>query len=265
MATFIGSRDDPETTPAGSTLQAVEDSFQTLQRVPLFEPLTEPQRNQVLVESERHRVERHQLVHCEGEQLRHLYVVLSGSLKLVRHSPEGKELIVALVRRGGVFGALTAPTEAATLSQALESTAFLRVPLAAVKRLVAEQPAFAHALVAQADAMRRAAETTAFRIAFDSVPRRLASLLLDESDAETGELLAPLNQSEIANLIGAAARRYAPSSTSSVARTCSPSTGAGSAWSHGTGSPPSGSPRRFFLARRHRVAPPLLSRLAAIG
>ena len=46
------------------------------------------------------------------------------------------------------------------------------------------------------------AQTVAARLAFETVPRRLAHLLLGISDLRYGTLKYPLNQTEIANLIG---------------------------------------------------------------
>ncbi len=48
----------------------------------------------------------------------------------------------------------------------------------------------------------REAETAAARLAFETVPARLAHLLLDTSDPRSGAMSFPLNQTEIANLIG---------------------------------------------------------------
>jgi len=45
-------------------------------------------------------------------------------------------------------------------------------------------------------------ETAATRLAFETVPERLAHLLLEVSNPSSGELETPLNQTEIANLIG---------------------------------------------------------------
>ena len=142
------------------------------------------------------------MVYVEGETLTHLYLAQTGSFKLVRHSEEGKELIVALARPGECFGALAEPLESRTLAQALEESVVLVVPLAAVRRTITRNPQFATALLQQAMKRHQDVETAATRLAFETVPQRLAHLLLEVSEPESGELATPLNQTEIANLIG---------------------------------------------------------------
>ncbi len=169
---------------------------------PLFVDLSAEELDALLDSSSSHRIPRQQVVFCEGEELGHLYMVLAGSFKLIRHSEEGKELIVALARPGECFGALAEPMESKTLTQAVEDSVVLVVPLAAVRRTLAQNPGFAIKLLQYAQKRHELMETAATRLAFESVPQRLAHLLLEVSNLSSGELETPLNQTEIANLIG---------------------------------------------------------------
>jgi CRP-like cAMP-binding protein len=145
---------------------------------------------------------RAQVLFQEDSTLSHLYVVSSGSVKLVRHSEEGREFIVDLAGRGDAFGTLTEPATAAVEARALEDTTLLAVPVTAVRRALERNPAFALRAVREAERRLRAAEIRAARFAFESVPRRLATLLLEASDGRSGLLRFPLNQSELASLVG---------------------------------------------------------------
>lgn len=138
----------------------------------------------------------------EDQTLSHLYVVWSGSIKLVRSSDEGREFIVNLAGPGAAFGALLEPSVAALTARALEETAFLAVPVTAVRRALERNPALALRAVRDSERRLRAAEIRAARFAFDSVPRRLAALLLEATDRRSGLLRFPLNQSELASIIG---------------------------------------------------------------
>lgn len=134
--------------------------------------------------------------------LSHLYVVSSGSFKLVRYSAEGREFIVDLAGRGAAFGALAEPSLAAVTARALEESTFLAVPVAAVRRALERNPALALRAVSESERRLRAAEVRAARFAFESVPRRLAALLLEATDLRSGVFRFPLNQSELASIIG---------------------------------------------------------------
>lgn len=199
MATIVRASEGSSHFLRGSVEVDPEGS---LAEVPLFRVLTADELEELLAASSSHRFSRHQVVYCEGETLNHLYLAQTGSFKLVRHSEEGKELIVALARPGECFGALADPLESRTLAQALEDSILLVVPLSAVRRTLARNAQFATTLLQQALKRHHDTETAATRLAFETVPQRLAHLLLEVSDADTGRLATPLNQTEIANLIG---------------------------------------------------------------
>lgn len=148
------------------------------------------------------RVSRSRILFQEGHTLSHLYVVSSGSLKLVRHSQEGREFIVDLAGRGDSFGAIVEPSTAAVVALALEESTLLAVPVISVRRVIERNPAFALRVLREAERRMRAAESRAARIAFESVRQRLIALLLEASDRRSGFLRFPLNQSDLASFIG---------------------------------------------------------------
>jgi CRP-like cAMP-binding protein len=143
-----------------------------------------------------------QVLFREDQTLTRLYVVSFGSVKLVRSSQEGREFIVDLVGPRDTFGALAEPLVSVVAARALEESMILAVPVAAVRRALERNPALALRAVRDAERRLRAAETRAARFAFESVPRRLAALLLEATDRRSGLLRFPLNQSELASYVG---------------------------------------------------------------
>lgn len=148
------------------------------------------------------RARRHETVFEEGQALSHLYLLQSGTLKLVRPMTDGRALIVTLVQAGDSFGAMLAPRVTASRAQALEDAVYLMVPLDIIRRISSANGEFALALLADSEARRHETEERATRLAFEPVSRRLARLLVDTSDEQSGELLFPLTQTEMANIIG---------------------------------------------------------------
>ncbi len=148
------------------------------------------------------RVSRSRTLFQHGQALSHLYLVSSGSVKLVRHSEEGREFIVGLAGRGDSFGAMVEPSTATAAALALEESTLLAVPIASIRRAVERNPAFALRLVREAERRLRATESRAARLAFESVRTRLVALLLEASDRRSGFLRFPLNQSDLASFIG---------------------------------------------------------------
>jgi CRP/FNR family transcriptional regulator len=149
-----------------------------------------------------YRIAKGQVIYCAGDVLQHLHLVESGSIKLIRDSEEGKELIVGLVGPGECFGSLVHSQPTGNLSQALEDSKIFLVPHQWVRRIAAANPSFALDLLKMSEQQLIEARAMAARLAFDTVPHRLAQLLLATSDLRYGTLRYPINQTEIANMIG---------------------------------------------------------------
>jgi len=92
--------------------------------------------------------------------------------------------------------------ESHALAQALEASVCIVIPVTIVRRTLSKNPELAVRLLSHAAARQSNVETVAARLAFETVPQRLAHVLLDASQSKSGELSFPLNQTEIANLIG---------------------------------------------------------------
>ena len=168
----------------------------------LFQALSVAELEELFASGTKYWARRHQVLYCAGEELTQRYFVQSGSLKLVRHSQEGKELIVSLVGPGECCRPFAEPYEAASLAQALEDTEYTLLPLTAIRRAMSRNPRLAVNLLAYTQMIHLEAEAATARLTFQSVPQRLAHLLAVETNEPTGSLTFPLNQTEIANLIG---------------------------------------------------------------
>lgn len=179
-----------------------EPIVRLLESAPVFRSLREAEKEQIVSTGWSYRTTRGQILYCEGEQLHYLYLIESGSVKLIRNSEEGKELIVGLAGPGECFGPMAHSQPSGCLAQALEDSVLFLIPRPSVRRIAAGNPAFALDLLEICEKQSVDAQTAAARLAFETVPRRLAHLLLGISDVRYGTLKYPLNQTEIANLIG---------------------------------------------------------------
>ena len=168
----------------------------------LFESLKDRELHALTSTGSSHRVGRGHVLYWEDEPLNELFLVRSGSVKLVRNSEDGKEFIVHLVAAGECFGAMARPLAARSLARTLETSLIQVIPLRAIRRAAEANPTFALALLEVSEKQCLSLQTNASGLAFDSVPRRLARILLDISDRRHGTLSIPLNQTELANLIG---------------------------------------------------------------
>jgi CRP/FNR family transcriptional regulator len=199
MATTIAITKDNISSLAYSQQEA---TARFLAAVPVFASLRETEIDELAASGWSHRSTRGQIIYCEGDVLRHLYIIESGSIKLICNSDEGKELIVGLAGPGDCFGNMAHTQPTGCFSQALEDSVLFMIPRQSLRRVAIGNPAFALDLLEMTERRSVAAQATAARLAFDTVPHRLSQLLLRISDTQYGILRFPVNQTEIANLIG---------------------------------------------------------------
>ncbi len=199
MATMIAVTKETLTTVVSHRQEPIA---RLLESAPVFRSLREAEKAEFASTAWPYRTSRGQILYCEGEQLRCLYLIESGSVKLIRNSDEGKELIVGLAGPSECFGPMSQSQPSGCLAQALEDSVLFLIPLPSVRRIAVSNPAFALDLLEICEKQSIDAQTIAARLAFETVPQRLAHLLLGISDLRHGTLNYPLNQTEIANLIG---------------------------------------------------------------
>lgn len=77
--------------------------MEQLAKVPLLSALTPEQRERVVRTGRELGLQRGEVLFHEGERAAGLFALLEGRMKLVRYSPEGKELLLHLVHPGQTF------------------------------------------------------------------------------------------------------------------------------------------------------------------
>jgi CRP-like cAMP-binding protein len=126
---------------------------------------------------------RGQILFSEGEPSDHLFLVRSGRLRVFVASPRGDELVLSVVGPGETLGELSVldrQPRSATV-EALDAAELVAVPGDDVRALLQSRPEALHEVaLALAAGMRRLSGTAADLVFLD-LPRRLAKLLLAES------------------------------------------------------------------------------------
>ena len=77
-----------------------------LRAAPLFAPLADGDLAAIAACARTLEAERDQIIVQEGEPGRALYVIMEGGVKIVSYSPDGREIVLALLGRGAPFGEL---------------------------------------------------------------------------------------------------------------------------------------------------------------
>jgi CRP/FNR family cyclic AMP-dependent transcriptional regulator len=152
------------------------------------------------------RYRRGQLLFCEGDPGDSLLVVAEGTLKAFHTSPQGDELLLAVVEPPEALGELTvADGGARSLSvSALTPAVVLRVPRDTLLEVAARSPALMRALLASLAGVVRRLTGAAADLVFLDIPRRAAKFLLTlRGPDETDVVRTRLTQTDMADRIGA--------------------------------------------------------------
>ena len=132
-----------------------------------------------------------------------LFLLKKGRVQLYRLSAEGKKLIVAEVKPGGVFGemAVLGQTMGESFAEAAEDSLLCAMSRTDVQRLLHEHPDIALHVVEHLARRLRDAEAQLETLAYDRLEARLAAVLLREVDSRD-QCVRGLSQQEIAEMIG---------------------------------------------------------------
>jgi CRP-like cAMP-binding protein len=179
-----------------------------LGRVAVFSDLPAPALTQLASRAHTRRLSRGQVLFSQGEPTEHLFVVRSGSLRVILNSARGDDLILTVLKPGDTIGELSVldgQTRSAGV-EAQEASELLAVPAADVRAALLAHPAAMLAVVEELAANVRRLTDHAADLVFLDVPRRLAKLLVTEAvQWPDGSTVCELNmsQAQVASRLGA--------------------------------------------------------------
>lgn len=153
----------------------------------------------------------------EGDNSDACYIVKSGSFRVTREHSDGRAITLATLGAGEIFGelAMLDGDKRSASAEALTDGELLALPAGDVRGLLARHPEIALKLVAGLVRRLRAANVRISRQSFQTVPSRVAGILLqlsreslsqegavDGNGAGAGEVTIRMNQTDLAQLAG---------------------------------------------------------------
>ena len=152
-----------------------------------------------------HAVRKKQHVYSEGDQPTRLYFIKSGSVKTVRATAEGKELITGLYNPGDFFGylALLDNTDYTDSAVALGDAELVYIPDADFRQLLLANPVVSGQFIRLLAGRVGERETQLLGMAYNSLRRRVADTLLHLHEQQPDGVIRLLRD-DLANLIGTA-------------------------------------------------------------
>jgi CRP/FNR family transcriptional regulator, cyclic AMP receptor protein len=149
------------------------------------------------------------MIHREGEDTTHLELVVSGALRALVTSPDGRTLTIRYCRRGALLGAMSLFSPGFAMPAAVQALVEARVLRTnpAVVRGLARQPDVAHALLLELSERAKGFLHEIPGNAFGTVRQRVVRHLLDlasEDGTAQGELIVSVSQQDLADAAGTA-------------------------------------------------------------
>jgi CRP/FNR family transcriptional regulator len=187
-----------------------EDTALLLSRVSLFRELSERELAELAQVAVPRRWLAGESVFREGDAGDTCYVVKSGAMRVTRRHSDGRQITLAELREGDIFGELAMFGEGETRSatvEAVEDSEGVALLAGDLRRTMLAHPSMAVAMLAGlADRIRQVNERLS-RQTFQTVDGRVASALLGQVEALAGgdgarEVLIRATQAQIAQLSG---------------------------------------------------------------
>jgi CRP-like cAMP-binding protein len=181
-----------------------------LKQFPLFNGFTPQEMQEIERSTQMQSYAKGETMYLPGEPGNRLFMIKAGIVKISRLLPDGRELTLALLKTGDVFGELELIEEEPRGAQAL---AYGEVLLCSIHKRdllvwMQKKPDLTLRITKIIGFRRQIIENRIERLLFRTAPSRLAGLLLDLSEqfgrrhSDHLQLDLPLTHQELANLTG---------------------------------------------------------------
>ncbi len=181
-----------------------------LQKINLFKEMSPEEMRELNSVTRMESVQKKTPIFFPGDPSQQVYLLKEGRVKISRISEDGREVTIAMLAPGEIFGELEALDGAPrdTLAEALDDCQICVVSKDVFIAMVSRKPEFSFRLTKMIGFRLRKIESRVEDLVFRDVPARLAHLLIDlstEHGRETSEgisLQIKITHQEMANLIG---------------------------------------------------------------
>jgi CRP/FNR family transcriptional regulator len=184
----------------------MEKAADVIARIPLFSGLSRPQLLQFLGIALEKAFGRGEWIFSEGDEGSGFYVILAGTVKIFKVSPDGKEHILHIFGTGQTFGEVPvfAGEHFPANAEALQETRVLFFPRSAFVALLEKNPALSLKLLADLSLKLRQFAVQIENLSLKEIPARLATYLLylAEEQGRSDQVTLSVSKGQLASLLG---------------------------------------------------------------
>ena len=152
--------------------------------------------------------QKHQILFVQGDVANYVFYILEGLVKLSVVSPQGKEAVVALCKRGDFFGEACLAGQRVCLATAtsLGTSTVVRIDRTTMTRVLHNEPAFSELFMSHLVTRNARTQEDLVDQLFNSAEKRLARTLLllaHVQGEEKQEMVIPkISQETLAEMVG---------------------------------------------------------------
>lgn len=184
----------------------MEKPLDVIARIPLFSGLNHEQLSQFRGIALEKSFGKGEMVFSEGEEGSGFYVILSGTVKVFKLSPDGKEHILHIFSAGQTFGEVPvfAGEHFPANAEALQETRALFFPRSGFLALLQKNPALSLKLLADLSIKLRQFAVQIENLSLKELPARLATYLLylAEEQGRSDQVTLKISKGQLASLLG---------------------------------------------------------------
>ncbi len=177
-----------------------------IEAISLFENLSSGQRDALARIAIRRSYVRGEAIFSEGDEARGFFVILSGSVRIYKLSPEGKEQILHIFEEGDPFGevAVFSGTSFPAYADAERESSVIFFPRDAFICLIRKDPDLSLNMLAVLSKRLRRFSGIIEALSLKEVPGRLAAHLLSLSRKDSGsdDVELRMSKGQLASLLG---------------------------------------------------------------
>lgn len=153
-------------------------------------------------------VKKKQIIYYEGDTVSGIYLVLSGKIKTVRLSEDGRELLTGMYGPEEYFGipSLLLNEPYAETAEALEDTTICQLPKETVEELLNRYPDVARQFIHILSNNLLEKEEQLLQLAYHSVRKRMSEVLLRlcKLEKQEGQIILKISRDNLAAMAGMA-------------------------------------------------------------
>jgi CRP-like cAMP-binding protein len=148
---------------------------------------------------------RNETVFQEGDRAHFIYRIVTGTVRLCRHTPDGRRHIAEFALPGDLFGVFGGPAQAFT-AEAVGDVVLVAYPRGQFDRLSERDPRFRASILAHLSTHLMTAQLHTFWLGCQNAKERLASFLMRHAERtgglEIGRIELSMGRQDIADHLG---------------------------------------------------------------